>query len=122
MLTTCKRSKTNQFLIFAEAAIQQVQKDANTTHNSANAHVGFSSSNINSAVVANNPAYGPDQNASVMKGQLALAANTDDYVVRPVNRPDFVNFFKMLSGPDRRLRLDLVLLTEPTMTISYNGQ
>jgi hypothetical protein len=48
-----------------------------------------------------------------MKGQLALSAGTDDYVVRPVNRPDFVNFFKMLSGPDRRLRLDLVLLTEP---------
>jgi hypothetical protein len=30
-----------------------------------------------------------------------------------VQRNDFVNFFKMMSGPDRRVRLDLVLLTEP---------
>ena len=96
-----------QFLIFAEAGIQQVQKDANTTHGT---HGGFSSSAINGAAP---PAVGPDQNASVMKGQLALSALTDDFVVRPVNRPDFVNFFKMMSGPDRRLRLDLVLLTEP---------
>jgi hypothetical protein len=95
-----------QFLIYAEAAIQQVQKDANERYA---AHGKFSASEIN----ANNVAYGPDQNASVMKGQLALAAGTDDFVVRPVNRPDFVNFFKMMSGPDRRLRLDLVLLTEP---------
>ena len=99
-----------QFLIYAEAGIQQMQKDANT--NNAN-HVGFSTSAINNANAASVPAYGPDENASVMKGQLALAASTDDFVVRPVNRPDFVNFFKMMSGPDRRLRLDLVLLTEP---------
>jgi hypothetical protein len=96
-----------QFLIFAEAGIQQVQKDANERYGT---HGAFSTSNINGG---NAPAYGPDQNASVMKGQLALAALTDDYVVRPVNRPDFVNFFKMMSGPDRRLKLDLVLLTEP---------
>lgn len=96
-----------QFLIFAEAGIQQVQKDANERYGT---HGAFSTSGINGADA---PAYGPDQNASVMKGQLALAALTDDYVVRPVNRPDFVNFFKMMSGPDRRLKLDLVLLTEP---------
>lgn len=101
-----------QFLIYAEAAIQQVQKDANETYNIGNAHNGFATSKIN-GLAADQPAYGPDENASVMKGQLALGALTDDYVVRPVNRPDFVNFFKMLSGPDRRLRLDLVLLTEP---------
>ena len=95
-----------QFLIYAEAGIQQVQKDANTKYAT---HTKFNASNINNGLVA----VGPDQNASVMKGQLALTAGVDDFVVRPVNRPDFVNFFKMLSGPDRRLRLDLVLLTEP---------
>jgi hypothetical protein len=95
-----------QFLIYAEAGIQQVQKDANESY--AN-HLAFNATNIN----AGNVAYGPDQNASVMKGQLALTAGADDFVVRPVNRPDFVNFFKMMAGPDRRLRLDLVLLTEP---------
>ena len=95
-----------QFLIYAEAGVQQVQKDANTEYAS---HAKFNATNINAGTVA----YGPDQNASVMKGQLALAAGTDDFVVRPVNRPDFVNFFKMMTGPDRRLRLDLVLLTEP---------
>jgi hypothetical protein len=95
-----------QFLIYAEAGIQQVQKDANTSYAT---HTKFNATNIN----AGNVAYGPDQNASVMKGQLALTAGADDFVVRPVNRPDFVNFFKMMAGPDRRLRLDLVLLTEP---------
>ncbi len=95
-----------QFLLYAEAGIQQLQKDSN--EKSFGSHVGFSSSNVNAAVVAN----GPDQNASVMKGQLALAATQDDFVVRPVNRPDFINFFKMMSGPNRRVRLELVLLTE----------
>lgn len=95
-----------QFLLYAEAGIQQLQKDSN--EKSFGAHSGFSASAVNAAAVAN----GPDQNASVMKGQLALAATQDDFVVRPVNRPDFINFFKMMSGPNRRLRLELVLLTE----------
>ena len=95
-----------QFLLYAEAGIQQLQKDSN--EKSFGAQAAFSASNVNAAVVAN----GPDQNASVMKGQLALAATQDDFVVRPVNRPDFINFFKMMSGPNRRVRLELVLLTE----------
>lgn len=98
-----------QFLIYAEAGIQQVQKDANVK--AGFAHAGFKSSNLQAGGVV--VADGPDQNASVMKGSLALGAANDDFVVRPVSRPDFVNFFKMMSGPDRRLRLDLVLLTEP---------
>ncbi len=97
-----------QFIIYAEAGIQQLQQDANTNA-TGKTHGEFSTSKI----LNGDRAIGPDENASVMKGQLALAAQTDDFVVRPVNRPDFVNFFKMMSGPDRRLRLDLVLLTEP---------
>ena len=95
-----------QFLIYAEGGVQQMQSAANI---SVGSDAAFSSSNVN----AGNVAVGPDQNASVMKGQLALAAGQDDFVVRPITRPDFVNFFKMLSGPDRRLRMELVLLTEP---------
>lgn len=95
-----------QFLLFAEAGIQQIQKDSNDK--AYGNQVGFSASAVNNGTVAN----GPDQNASVMKGQLALTAGVDDFTVRPINRPDFVNFFKMMSGPERRLRLELVLLTE----------
>ena len=96
-----------QFLIYAEGGVQQMQASATTNVKGANKE--FAASTVN----ANQVAVGPDQNASVMKGQLALAAGQDDYVVRPITRPDFVNFFKMLSGPDRRLRMELVLLTEP---------
>jgi hypothetical protein len=95
-----------QFLLFAEAGIQQIQKDSN--EKAGVAHAGFSATRVNNGTVA----VGPDQNASVMKGQLALTAGVDDFTVRPINRPDFVNFFKMMSGPERRLRLELVLLTE----------
>lgn len=95
-----------QFLLYAESGVQAMQKAANEA--AGLAHAGFSVSNI----LAGNVANGPDQNASVIKGQLALASETDDFVVRPVNRPDFVNFFKLFSGPDRRLRMELVLITE----------
>ncbi|MEC8306229.1 MAG: hypothetical protein VXZ72_00005 [Chlamydiota bacterium] len=97
-----------QFLIYAEGGIQQMQASATKGVNGG-ANNEFSASKVNAGTVA----VGPDQNASVMKGQLALAAGVDDYVVRPVTRPDFVNFFKMLTGPQRRLRMELVLLTEP---------
>lgn len=95
-----------QFLIYAESGVQTIQKAANEA--AGLAHDGFNVTNV----LAGNVAVGPDQNASVIKGQLALASGQDDFIVRPVNRPDFVNFFKLFSGPDRRLRMELVLLTE----------
>jgi len=95
-----------QFLIYAESGIQTIQKAANEA--AGFAHDGFNVTNVLAGTVA----VGPDQNASVIKGQLALASGQDDFIVRPVNRPDFVNFFKLFSGPDRRLRMELVLLTE----------
>jgi hypothetical protein len=98
-----------QFLLYAEGGIQQMQAAATKATRADGNNHAFASSTVNSGAVA----IGPDQNASVMKGQLALAANADDFVVRPITRPDFVNFFKMLSGPQRRLRMELVLLTEP---------
>ena len=100
-----------QFLIFGEAGIQQMQQSANDTAKGAlGAAKAFNASNLQAGNVV---ADGPDENASVMKGQLARAATSDDFIIRPINRPDFVNFFKMLSGPDRRVRMELVLLTEP---------
>lgn len=95
-----------QFLIYAESGVQTIQKAANEA--AGLAHTGFNVTNV----LAGSVAVGPDQNASVIKGQLALASGQDDFIVRPVNRPDFVNFFKLFSGPDRRLRMELVLLTE----------
>lgn len=95
-----------QFLIYAESGVQTIQKASNEA--AGLVHDGFNVTNI----LAGNVAVGPDQNASVIKGQLALASGQDDFIVRPVNRPDFVNFFKLFSGPDRRLRMELVLLTE----------
>ena len=95
-----------QFLIYAESGVQTIQKASNEA--AGLAHDGFNVTNV----LAGNVAVGPDQNASVIKGQLALASGQDDFIVRPVNRPDFVNFFKLFSGPDRRLRMELVLLTE----------
>jgi hypothetical protein len=95
-----------QFLLYAESGVQAMQKAANEA--AGLAHDGFNVTNV----LAGNVANGPDQNASVIKGQLALASGADDFVVRPVNRPDFVNFFKLFSGPDRRLRMELVLITE----------
>jgi len=48
---------------------------------------------------------------SVIKGELSLTTGgSDDFVVRPIQRPDFVNLFKILDG--RRLRSERVLLTE----------
>lgn len=95
-----------QFLLYAESGVQAIQKAANEA--AGLAHDGFNVTNV----LAGNVANGPDQNASVIKGQLALASGADDFIVRPVNRPDFVNFFKLFSGPDRRLRMELVLITE----------
>lgn len=104
--TDLQEIEDRQFLVYTEAAIQKVQEDANV--NAGLAQAGFSTSNINNSLVA----VGPDQGASVLKGQLALAAGADDFVVRPIARNDFVNMFKLFSGL-RKLRLEMVLLTEP---------
>jgi len=47
---------------------------------------------------------------SVVKGELALAADGVDFTVRPIQRPDFVNLFKLLDG--NRLRSERMLVTE----------
>ena len=76
--TTCKRSRIVSSLIYAESGVQTIQKAANEA--AGLAHDGFNVTNV----LAGNVAVGPDQNASVIKGQLALASGQDDFIVRPV--------------------------------------
>lgn len=86
-----------QFLIYGEAGVQALQTEANAVtnvkHNKTEINAG------NSLVV------------SVVKGELALAASADDFTIRPIQRPDLVNLFKLMDG--NRLRGERILLTEP---------
>jgi len=85
-----------EWLIHVEAAVQALQAEAN----------GGAVTTLNaSAIVA-----GTVVEFSVRKGELARAAAADDATVYPVQRPDFVNLFKMLDG--RRLRAEQILITE----------
>jgi len=47
---------------------------------------------------------------SIRKGELARTAPTNDATVRPIQRPDLINLFKMLDG--NRLRSERMLMTE----------
>jgi len=80
-----------------EAGVQALQTEVNGTGTEYNA------TNIR-ALSAN------AQVVSVVKGELALAADGVDFAVRPIQRPDFVNLFKLLDG--NRLRSERVLITE----------
>jgi hypothetical protein len=48
---------------------------------------------------------------SIIKGELARNSLSDDAVVRPLQRPDIVNLFKLLDT--NRLRCERLLFTEP---------
>lgn len=82
-----------------EAGIQALQTETNT-----DTAVKYNATNIRAA----------DANAkkvSVVKGELALAANGTDFEVHPLQRPDLVNLFKLLDS--NRLRGERILMTEP---------
>jgi hypothetical protein len=83
-----------EFLIHIEAAVQALQVEANGGSALA-LHVGTIGSTVE---------------FSVRKGELARTAATNDATVRPVQRPDVVNLFKMLDG--NRLRAERILMTE----------
>jgi hypothetical protein len=86
-----------EFLVHCEAACQALQTEANggtsTALNYTNIHAG--------AVVE----------FSIIKGELARTAGVNDAIVRPIQRPDLVNLFKLLDT--NRLRCERILLTEP---------
>lgn len=84
------------FLLFIEAAIQGYQLNANGSA------TGFSTSNIVANAVVS---------VSVVKGDGALASATDDFVVYPVLKTDFIKLKKLLHR--RHLKAERMLMTEP---------
>jgi hypothetical protein len=86
-----------QGLIYAEAAVQAMQYEGN-----ANASVAFNATNF---------LAGTSKSTSVVKSDGALASGTDDFIVHPILKPDFIKIKKALHR--RRLRADRILLSEP---------
>jgi hypothetical protein len=86
-----------QFTIYIESAVQALQAEINGTGVKYNATT-IRALNLQAQVVA------------VVKGELALQADGTDFLVRPIQRPDFVELFKLLDG--NRLRSERVLITE----------
>lgn len=88
------------FLLFVEAAVQAVQLDANGG--------SFTSGN---AMKAANVLAGTTVSSSVVKGEGALAAASDDFTVHPVLKPDFIKLKKLLHR--KKLRAERAVMTEP---------
>jgi hypothetical protein len=86
-----------EFTIHIEAACQALQQEAN----------GGSVTALN----ASNIALSAVVEFSIRKGELARNASGNDAVVRPIQRPDVVNLFKLLDT--NRLRSERLLMTEP---------
>lgn len=101
-----------EFILHAEAGIQALQVDAN----------GGVAVALNSAALQGST---PPVEFSVRKGELARSASSVDATVRPLQRKDIVEGFKMLDG--NRLRCENFLLTEAdfddvlTWTVEDNG-
>ena len=85
-----------EFCIHIEAAVQALQQEAN----------GNSVTTLNWFTVQ----AGTVAEFSVRKGELARHATASTSASLPVQKTDFVNMFKMLSG--NRLRGEMVLMTE----------
>lgn len=87
-----------EFLRHIEAGVQALQTETNTTTTVPYNATQIRAGNVNAQVV------------SVVKGELALAADGTDFIVRPIQRPDFVNLFKLMDT--NRLRMERVLIGE----------
>lgn len=87
-----------EFTRHIESGIQALQTEVNATTT-----VAYNATNIRAA----NPNA---QAVSVIKGELALAADGVDFAVRPLQRPDLVELYKLLDG--NRLRSERILITE----------
>jgi len=85
-----------EFVIHIEAAVQALQTEAN----------GGTPTQLSSITVQ----AGTVVEFSVVKGELARNATAANATVRPVQRPDIVNLFKLLDG--NRLRAERLLMTE----------
>jgi len=86
-----------EFLLHVEAAVQALQTEAN----------GGTPRALNTTTVTG----GTVVEFSIRKGELARQVGaTPDATVRPIQRTDIVNLFKMLDG--NRLRAERLLMTE----------
>lgn len=85
-----------EFVIHIEAAVQALQTEANGGTATA---LNFTTLNAGTVV-----------EFSIIKGELARNSGTNNAVVRPLQRPDVVNLFKLLDT--NRLRCERLLLTE----------
>lgn len=85
-----------EFLLHCEAACQALQKEANG---------GTAKALSYSTVFA-----GTTVEFSIRKGELARNAGVNDATVRPIQRVDVVNLFKLIDG--NRLRAERLLMTE----------
>jgi len=85
-----------EFLLHIEAACQALQTEAN----------GGTAKTLNYTTVFG----GTTVEFSVRKGELARTAGVNNAIVRPIQRVDVVNLFKMLDG--NRLRAERILMTE----------
>jgi hypothetical protein len=86
-----------EFTTHIEAAVQALQKEAN--------------SNTATALNASNLELGAVVEFSIIKGELARAADANDATIRPLQKPDIVNLFKLVDG--NRLRAERLLMSEP---------
>jgi hypothetical protein len=86
-----------EFVIHIEAAVQALQQEAN----------GGTVTTLNASALQG---VTPPVEFSVRKGELARAAASDDSVVRPLQRKDITEGFKLLDG--NRLRCERFLMTE----------
>jgi hypothetical protein len=74
--------KDREFLIHVEACVEGMQSEGN------GGAAAFNTSGVNAGSVVG---------VSKLKGSLALAATSDDFVVRAIQRPDIVNIKKLLK-------------------------
>lgn len=85
------------FLVFLEAAVQAYQLDANN-----NVATAFNATGVNAGSVVG---------ASTVKGEGALSAGANDFVVYPLLKPDFIKIKQLLHR--RKLRAERIVVTEP---------
>lgn len=84
-----------QFLSHIESCVQGLQLEANTSA------TAYNTSNVTGGSVVSE---------SVIKGELALAEATDNFNVKAVQRPDFVNLYNLLD--DNELASSVILMTQ----------
>lgn len=87
-----------EFLLNAEAAVQGLQLEAN-----GGVATALNASSVQAASVVE---------YSIIKGELARTATTDDATVRPIQRGDIVDLISLLT--DRRMRVRCLLMGEST--------